>query len=94
MKRGDRAVVEVKKKESESFDGLLRRFNRKMQQSGILLRAKRTRFFERQKSRNLLRASARRRTELRKLRDELKRLGKVIPRKLSSITVPRKAKKN
>lgn len=84
-------MVEVKRKEDESFESLLRRFNRKMQQSGIILRARKTRYFERTKSRNLRRRSAQRRSELRDLRDELKRLGKPIPRRLS--TVVKKPKK-
>lgn len=69
-------MVEVKKKENESFDSLLRRFNRKIQQSGVLVRARKTRFFEPAKSRNLQRTNAIRRGELRELREELKRLGR------------------
>ena len=69
-------MVEVKRKESESFDSLLRRFNRKIQQSGVLVRARKTRFFEPVKSRNLQRANAIRRGELRELREEMKRLGR------------------
>ncbi len=84
-------MVEVKRKEDESFESLLRRFNRKMQQSGIILRARKTRYFEREKSRNLRKRSAQRRSELRDLRDELKRLGKPIPRRLS--TIAKKPKK-
>jgi small subunit ribosomal protein S21 len=74
-------LVEVKRKENESFESLLRRFNRKIQQSGILIRARKTRFFEPPKSRNLLRVAARRRSELRQLREELKKLGKPVPRR-------------
>lgn len=73
-------MVEVKRKDNESFDSLLRRFNRKIQQSGILVRARKTRFFEPGKSRNLQRVAARRRAELRVLREELKKLGKPIKR--------------
>lgn len=72
-------MVEVKRKDNESFESLLRRFNRKIQQSGILVRARKTRFFEPGKSRNLIRVAARRRTQLRVLRDELKKMGKPIP---------------
>lgn len=71
-------MVEVKKKDNESFENLLRRFNRKIQQSGVLVRARKTRFFAPKKSRNLERASARRRAELREVREELKKLGKPI----------------
>ena len=69
-------MVEVKKKDNESFESLLRRFNRKIQQSGVLVRARKTRFFEPGKSRNLLRVAARRRAEVRTQKEELKRLGK------------------
>jgi small subunit ribosomal protein S21 len=71
-------MVEVKRKENESFESLLRRFNRKIQQSGVLIRARRTRFFESPKSRNLQKVAARRRSELRQQREELKRMGKPV----------------
>jgi ribosomal protein S21 len=71
-------LVEVKRKESESFDSLLRRFNRKIQQSGVLIRARKTRFFSPERSRNLLRTDAQRRSEMREVREELKRLGKPV----------------
>ena len=70
------SLVEVKKKDNESFDSLLRRFNRKIQQSGVLVRARKTRFFEPTKSRNLQRTNAIRRSELREIREELKRTGR------------------
>jgi small subunit ribosomal protein S21 len=72
-------MVEVKKKDHESFESLLRRFNRKIQQSGVLIRARRTRFFEPAKSRNLLREAAQRRAENRAKREELKKMGKFVP---------------
>lgn len=71
-------MVEVKKKDNESFDNLLRRFNRKVQQSGILVRARKTRFFTPTKSRNLKRTAAQRRSVMKEQRDELKKLGKPI----------------
>jgi small subunit ribosomal protein S21 len=74
-------LVEVKKKDGESFESLLRRFNRKIQQSGVLVRARRIRFFEPAKSRNLLRENAQRRAENREKREELKRMGKFTPTK-------------
>jgi small subunit ribosomal protein S21 len=70
-------LVEVKRKEGESFESLVRRFNRKIQQSGILARARRIRFYEPVKSRNILRENAQRRAENREKREELKRLGKL-----------------
>ena len=71
-------MVEVKKKDNESFDNLLRRFNRKVQQSGILVRARKTRFFAPAKSRNLKRSAAQRRSVMKEQREELKKLGKPI----------------
>jgi small subunit ribosomal protein S21 len=70
-------MVEVKKKEGESFESLLRRFNRKIQQSGVLVRARKIRFYEPSKSRNILRENALRRLENREKREELKKLGKL-----------------
>ncbi len=74
-------MVEVKKKEGESFESLLRRFNRKIQQSGVLVRARKIRFYEPPKSRRLMREDARRRSQLKEKREELKKIGK-LPVKL------------
>ena len=73
-------MFEVKKKEHESLDSLLRRFHRKVQQSGVLVQAKKVRFYERPKSKQRRRDEAIRRTELRKERDVLKKLGKLEER--------------
>lgn len=70
-------MVEVKRKEGESFESLLRRFNRKIQQSGVLIRARKIQFYEPPKSRNLIRESARRRVELQAEREVLRKLGKL-----------------
>ena len=76
-------MVEVKRKEGESFESMLRRFNRKIQQSGILVRARRIQFYIPPKSRNLQRVSAKRRAELAEERETLKKLGKFVPMKFS-----------
>lgn len=76
-------MVEVKRKENESFDSLLRRFNRKIQQSGVLVRARKTRFFEPVKSRNLQRKNALGRMALKEIREEMKRSGKVITKRVA-----------
>lgn len=68
-------MIEVKKKDGESFESLMKRFSRKVQQSGLLIRARRLRYHDRTKSRNLKRRSALRRIELKTERDEMKRLG-------------------
>jgi len=70
-------LVEVKKKDGESFESLLRRFNRRIQQSGVLVRARKIRFFEPPKSKRLVREDARRRAQIKKRREELKKIGKL-----------------
>lgn len=76
-------MVEVKRREGESFESLLRRFNRKIQQSGVLVRARKIQFYEPPKSRNLVRVSARRRVEHAEAREQLKKMGKLVPTKFS-----------
>lgn len=73
-------VVEVKKREHESTESLVRRFHRKMIASGVLLQAKRGRFFERPKSKERRRTEALRRSELHKEREMLRKLGKLEER--------------
>lgn len=69
-------MVEVKRKDGESFESLHRRFSRKVQQSGILVRARKNMFYDRPKSRNLRRRAAQRRSIMGEEREEMKRLGK------------------
>lgn len=73
-------MFEVKKKEHESLDSLLRRFHRKVQQSGVIIQAKKVRYYERPKSKTRQRKEAIRRTELRSERENLKKLGKLEER--------------
>lgn len=61
-------MIEVKKKERERFDSLLRRFNREVQQSGILTIVKNNRFHEVEPNRRLRRESAIRKNVIRKIR--------------------------
>ena len=68
---------EVKRKKGETFEGMMRRFSRRVQQSGKLLQAKKIRFYEPEKSRNLQRVSALRREDIKKKREYLKKVGKL-----------------
>jgi ribosomal protein S21 len=68
-------AIEVRKKDKESTGSLLRRFSRRVQQSGVLLHARRNRFFEKQKTKRQMKESALRRQELRKQRAHLMKLG-------------------
>ncbi len=68
-------AVEVRKKDKESTGSLLRRFSRRVQQSGVLLHARRGRFFQKDKTKRQQKASALRREQLRSQRKELIKLG-------------------
>lgn len=70
-------MVYVKRKDRESTTAMLRRFSRRVQQSGILLRARKTRFYEPRLTKRARRARALRRLELRKEREHLIKLGKL-----------------
>lgn len=67
--------IEVKKSERENSQSLIRRFTRKVQQSGILLRARESRFYQRQKSKKMRKEAALRREKLKKEYEKLKKLG-------------------
>lgn len=51
-------TVEVKREPNESVNAMLRRFSRKVQLSGILLEARKARFYEKKKNREKKRAEA------------------------------------
>jgi hypothetical protein len=69
-------ALEVKKQEREASQSLVRRFQKRIQQSGILLRARKVRFRERKKSEQMKRRAALRREELKKEYEKLRKLGK------------------
>lgn len=68
--------IEIKKRERETSQGLVRRFSKRIKQSGILLRARQIRFRERPKSRQMKKKSALRREEMRKEYERLEKMGK------------------
>jgi ribosomal protein S21 len=68
-------VIEVKKKAGETTRSLLRRFSRRIQQSGVLIRARKARFRERERSRRERRVSALRRVKIGKEKEKLRKKG-------------------
>lgn len=70
-------MAEIKRKRGETFESLLRRFTRKVQQSGRLIQAKKIRFFDRPKSQGKKRTDALRRLEIQDEREYLKKIGKL-----------------
>ena len=70
-------MVYVKRKDRETTASLLRRFSRRVQQSGILLCARKSRFYEPKVTKRALRERALRRLTLRKERERLVKLGRL-----------------
>jgi len=69
-------MLEIKKEERESSQSLVRRFSRKMKQSGILLRARKIRFREKTKSRQMKKRSALKKEQLRQEYEKIEKMGK------------------
>ena len=69
-------ALEIRKQNRETSQSLIRRFTKRLQQSGILLRARRVRFRQRSKSRQMEKRAALRREEIKKEYEKLKKLGR------------------
>ena len=70
-------MIEVKKRENESSESLVRRFTKRVQQSGVLIRAKKRRFYETPKNKRAVREGALRRAIIQDQRELLRRQGKL-----------------
>lgn len=70
-------LVEVRRKKGESFEGLVRRFSRRVQQSGKVLQAKKIRFYASPKSKLEQRQSALHRIAAREKLEYMLRAGKI-----------------
>lgn len=69
--------LEFRKQDRESSQSLLRRFSNGVKRSGILIRARKTRFKLRKKSGNMQKKEALRREELRIEYRKKEKLGKI-----------------
>ena len=67
--------LEVKKEGRESTQGLIRRFTKKVKKSGTLLKARKARFYQPGKSRQMKKKAALRREKLKKEYEKLAKLG-------------------
>lgn len=70
-------MVYVKRRERESTPAMLRRFSRRVAASGVLLRARKLRFFASKPTRRAVRERALRRIATAKERERLAKLGKL-----------------
>lgn len=69
-------MIEVKKKDRESSESLIRRFSRRIQQSGVLVQARRARFRMEEKSKRQVREGAMYKAQVKKIVNKLKKMGK------------------
>ena len=74
-------MVYVIKKDKETSSAMLRRFSRMIQQSGVLLQARKSNFYNRPPNKRARKASALRRLKARKERERLIKLGKIAEKK-------------
>lgn len=74
-------MAEVKRKKGETFEALVRRFSKKIQQSGRLIQSRKIRYYEPDKSKTAVRSAAARRQEISEKREYLKKIGKLVDEK-------------
>lgn len=72
-----KVVIQVTKNPNENNASILRRFSRKIQESGIVRNVKKNRYNQRQESKLKLKRSALKRMSRRKEIEHLKKLGKM-----------------
>ena len=70
-------MIEVKRKDNESIGSLLRRFSKRIQQSGLLLQARSSRFRDKSPSRTERRKNALRKNEIVAEKEYQRKLGKL-----------------
>ncbi|OGD31346.1 hypothetical protein A3C91_01105 [Candidatus Azambacteria bacterium RIFCSPHIGHO2_02_FULL_52_12] len=70
-------MIEARRKDNESIGAFLRRFTKKVQQSGVLMRARRIRFKVDAKNKKEKQLAAMRRVRTKQEREKLFKLGKL-----------------
>jgi ribosomal protein S21 len=70
-------MVECRRKKGETFEAFVRRFNKKIMQSGVILQFKKVRFHTKKTNRNLRRQSALMRLEKKGQYEYLKKVGRI-----------------
>ena len=78
-------MVEVRKRDKETSENLFRRFSRQLQQSKVLLVARKNRFKTKEKNRRQLREGAIYRQKVKKEVDRLKKMGKFDEEKFKDL---------
>ncbi|MDP2735408.1 MAG: hypothetical protein Q8P12_04325 [bacterium] len=68
---------EIKKQERETNQGLIRRFTKRLRDSGILTNAKKSQFRKRVKSTEMRKKAVLRKLEIQKEREQQRKLGNI-----------------
>ena len=71
-------ALEIKKQEHETTQALIRRFTKRLQQSGILVKARKSRFRTKEESETTKKKNALRRESLRDYYKKMVKLGKPV----------------
>jgi len=74
-------VLEVKRRQKESVQSLIRRFTQRVRRSGVLIQARKVRFKEESKSKQAKKKAALKKAELRKKYEKLKKTGEIYESK-------------
>ena len=69
--------IEIKKTDKESSQSVVRRFSRRVKQSGILIQARKNRYYLKKKNEREKKRAALRREQLKKEYQKLEKLGKI-----------------
>ncbi len=69
-------MIEIKRKDRESSESLIRRFSRRVQQSGVLVQARKSRFRIASKTKRQMREGAMYNQKVKKIVNKLKKMGK------------------
>jgi len=73
-----KTIIEVSKNQNENNASVLRRFTRKIQESGIIYKVKNNRYNEREESKVKVKAATLKRINKRKANEKLRKLGKLV----------------
>lgn len=70
-------MVEVRRRQNETVPAMIRRFTRRVQQSGVLIQARKLKFYKNKPTKRVVREHALRRIANAKERLRLEKLGKL-----------------
>lgn len=70
-------MVEVRRRQNETVPAMLRRFTRRIQQSGVLIQARKLKFYKHKSTKRVVREHALRRIANLKERVRLEKLGRL-----------------